>query len=188
MKRIIVGAAAVLIGGIGIGGYLWWNGTNATTDVVYGAQNDSTVLGSETSLASWTSSYFKTRVPGNLQLRTNTENSNASIMGSYFWNDISSRQADQLAVTIGTLHNNSLSEISTAKLRLNDPTDYVVTHNNFAPAGALGFIKNSGGDYETSLIWQNGSHYAVVVASGSSARKAELDQDLANIVANWQWL
>ena len=53
------------------------------------------------------------------------------------------------------------------------------------PAESVSFSAKEG--YETAVFWRHDGRYAAVVVSGSSVRKAELEQALQTVVVNWQW-
>lgn len=183
-KRIVLLAVALtVISGYGI--YSWWHSDSSTNTVVYGAQPAGAVLGSSTSLVAWQTPYFATKIPTNIRHKSTTETPNNPIKASYLLTSTDPRNIDQLAVTIGSLNNYSINEISAVGLRLSQPSNYTVATRSYAPPGALVFT--STGNYETSIFWQHNDLYTAVVVSGSAADQANLEQQLTDVVSNWQW-
>ena len=183
-KRWIFVIIILLIGVMGSAFYLWWHSQASTSVVTYGAQ-DASVLGSQTTLTDWQTAYFTTKIATSLRQLTSSETPDKPILGSYLLASTSLRNTDQVGVTIGNLNNYALDELSAVRLRAVQAGEYTKATRSFAPAGALVFSRVS--SYETSIFWQHGSMYAAVVVSGSSSRRAELEQNLSDIVSNWQW-
>lgn len=78
-----------------------------------------------------------------------------------------------------------LEELPAIKLRRVQTETYREITRSFTPSGGLVFGKSDG--FETGVFWSHGDDYAAVVVSGSSARQAELEDALENVVTNWQW-
>lgn len=185
MKRIIAACCgvAVLLGGIWL--YVWWHGPAETKQFTAGDQTTQGVLGSETTLLPWRTAYFTTQYPSSLRIITSNEVAHGITTGQYVLGSVSLKQTDQLAVTVGALKDMTLSELPAVEMRRQHPEIYQPTDQPFIPEGGVAFSSKQ--DYEVAVFWQSGDRYAAVVASGSSARKAELDQALQAVAANWQW-
>lgn len=151
----------------------------------------------------WKTAYFDTNLPVGFRVRTSHEDltsttakaTTTATVASYSLSSTNVRQTDQIGVTIGNLNRTALNEIPAIKLRLSQPGTYTVidpkTYAGSPLPNATAIIGNvaADGSYETSLFWQapQAGRYVAVVASGSSTRKAELEQALALIVEQWQW-
>lgn len=184
MKRILVLICSVLVIGAGIWAYMWWQ-SPAETKEFTAQQKTQGVLGSKTELAAWRTQYFSTSYPNTLRVITSNEVAQGITLGQYLLGTVALTDTDQLAVTVGTLDGMALDELPAVKLREHRSDMYQPATLSFAPAGAVTFTNKNG--YETALFWQHDNYYSAVVASGSSARQAELDQELEAIVQNWQW-
>ncbi|MBC7582083.1 hypothetical protein H7097_04445 [Aeromicrobium sp.] len=181
MKKLFVVLPLVILTGVGFGLYSWWH-SPATSSIDSGTQEVSNVLGSETSLKSWQTSYFVTSMPSSLRIKTSND---ALESGNYLLTSKTPRISDQIGVTVAKLGNNSLNELPAVKLRLNQPNIYAAVANTYAPAASYSFVNEA--TYETSVFWQEDGYYAAVVASGTSARRAELNVATRAIVSNWSW-
>lgn len=185
MKKHWLVLPLLVVLGAGAGLYTWWQSPSSTSSVDNGSQSVNAVLGSETTLEPWQTAYFSTQYPSNLRVRTTTEDSSRAIVGSYLLTNIDPAEQDQVGVTIGTLGNNTFEAVSAVKYRSMHPELFTRTSRNYAPAGAVVFDGTQ--DYETDIIWQDGNRYAVVAVTGSTSRRAELEQATQAIVSNWQW-
>jgi hypothetical protein len=185
MKKTWLVLPVLAIIGVGAGLYSWWQSPASTSQVDQGSQSVNAVLGSTTRLEPWQTSYFTTRYPATLRIRSTTEDSSRAIIGSYLLTSIDTAQQDQVGVTVGTLGNNTFDGISAIKYRSMHPELYTQSSRSYAPAGAVAFDATN--EYETDIIWQSGEHYAVVAVTGSSSRRAELEQVAQAVVSNWQW-
>jgi hypothetical protein len=181
MRKIWLVIPLVLVIGASAGAYAWWQ-SPATTDTDQGTQEVNSVLGSETAVKPWQTSYFSTSIPTTLRVKTSND---SATYGSYLLTSISTHYSDQIGVTVAELGGNSLDEIPAVRLRLDKPDVYAPGNLSYAPDGAYVFTDEDG--YETSIFWQHGNQYAAVVASGTSARRAELGEALADVVSNWNW-
>lgn len=184
MSRRWLALPAVLLMVAGGSLYSWWQSPSSTTQV-HSPQPASEVLGSQTSLQSWQTAYFSTRYPTSLRILTTTENTSRTIIGNYLLTSANPQYNDQAGVTVGTLGDGTFAEISAIKYRGQHPELFEVSSRAYAPSGAVVF--NGLQAYETDIIWQHDSRYAIVAVTGSSARHAELEQTAAAIVSNWQW-
>lgn len=186
MKRTVTISAVVLVllgGGIWL--YTWWNGPAETREFTAGDQTTQGVLGSETTLVPWRAKSFTTQYPNNLRVITSNEVAQGMTTGQYLLGAVSLKETDQLAVTVGTISNMTVEDLPSVKLRRLQTDSYEPTTRSFAPDGAVVFQSKE--TYETALFWRQGTRYAEVVVSGSSARSAELEQALQTVVTNWQW-
>lgn len=175
-------AGILLLGGIWL--YTWWHSPAETKKFTAGNQTQD-ILGSETTLTSWSTASFATRYPANLRLITSNEVAHGNTSGQYVLGSVSLRQTDQLAITVGPLQYMALSDLPAVKLRQQRVGAYQPTERSFVPEGGLVF--SGTGEYETAVFWRQNDRYAAVVVSGSSVRKAELEQALQTVVTNWQW-
>lgn len=185
MKRLVIISCSIVAVVAGVWTYVWWQSPAETKETTAASQETQGVLGSNTVLASWSTQYFTTRYPNNLRVITSNEVAHGLTLGQYLLGTASLREADQLAVTVGTLDGMRLEELPAVKLRQQRSDAYQATAVSFAPQGAMVFTAKSG--YEMAVFWQQGTRYAAVVASGSAARQAELAQSIQSVVQNWQW-
>lgn len=184
MKRVIIACCAgiLLLGGVWL--YVWWHSPAETKKFTAGDQAQD-ILGSETTLTPWSAQYFTTRYPANLRLITSNEVKHGITDGQYVLGSVSLQQTDQLAVTVGPLQRMTLSELPAVKMRQQRTDAYLPVERSFVPQG--GVVFSGTGEYETAVFWQQDDRYAAVVVSGSSVRKAGLEQALQTVVTNWQW-
>ena len=175
-KRKITGVVLlVLFLSGGVWAYSWWH-RSAETTVGQTGQSQTDVLGSQVSLRNWHTTFFETRYPQSLRVLQQNEIAQGMTTGQYVLSAV--------AATVGTIGNLQLADLPSVKFRQGS-ADYERVDRSFAPAGAVVFHKNS--SYETAVFWQQGTQFAEVVVSGSSARQAELEEALQAIVTNWQW-
>ena len=185
MKKWFAVASFAVVVGLGTWAYMWWHGATTTSVVTVGDQTQTVVLGGESKLLVWETAVFATRYPDILRVITTNEVPHGITTGQYLLGSMSLKQDDQLAVTVGQLGTMRFDELPAVKLRRLQADTYQSAERSFAPAGGLVFQKTDG--YETSVFWTHGNTYAAVVASGSPARRAELENALQAVVANWQW-
>jgi hypothetical protein len=184
-KRLILAFASVFIIGCIYGIYSWWHGQSTTSAISYGAAPSGVVLGAQTSLINWQTPYFITRYPSSLRKISTAQTPDNPVMASYVFTGTGSEDSDQLAITIGSLNGSPLSDISAIQLRKDEASEYTQSSRSFAPSGAVVFDEI--GNYETSIFWQHGDQYAAVVTSGLVSDSTDLEQDLSDVVSNWQW-
>jgi hypothetical protein len=183
-KWLLIGLFVIILGLV-LGIYLWWHSAASTSSVTYGPSSNGVALGSETTLVPWQTSFFTTKISTSLRKLTSTETPQNPIVGQYLFTGKGLHDSDQLAVSIGGLSGGSLREISAIKLRADQPNNYKQSNRSFAPAGAIVFEARTG--YETSVFWQHGSQYVAVVTSGLPSDSTDLDQDVSDVMTNWQW-
>ncbi len=137
----------------------------------------------------WDTSYFMSKIPSSLRIQTSREDDSLPMMASYVLTPTAIRQPSQISVSVGTLNNTILSEVSAVKLRLSQASVYSRKAEGvmYAPADALVFSRAD--SYETAIFWEHQGRYVAVVASGTATDQQRLDTDksLAVIVKNWQW-
>ncbi|MCA9327578.1 hypothetical protein KDA14_03555 [Candidatus Saccharibacteria bacterium] len=136
-------------------------------------------------LVPWETSAFTSRYPSNLRVITTNEVAQGITVGQYLLGSTNLRVTDQLAVTVGELGDINLADLPAVKFRATHPDAYEPTTRSFMPSGGVAFSRID--HYETAVFWQNGGRFAAVVVSGSSARQAELEQELASVIGEWQW-
>lgn len=183
MKRIIVACCGILIALGCFWVYNWWSGPAETQTST--AQSQYKVLGSDTTLLSWQTKYFTARYPSNLRVIVSNEVAHGTTSGQYLLGSSSMKETDQLAVTVGELRHTRLSELPAIKLRQQNASAYELEERSYVPAGS--FVFGAQEEYETAVFWENDGRYAAVVVSGSSMRKAELEQALQAVVTEWSW-
>ena len=184
MKRLAIGISGSLLLIAGLWSYMWWH-SPAETKHITTAQTTKDVLGSERALTSWTTQHFTTRYSSELRILMANEVAHGLTTGQYLLGSTSLNKTDQLAVTVGQLNSTSLEELPAVKLRQQRTDTYQLATVPFTPPGGQVFSTVEG--YELAMFWKEGSSYAAVVVSGSSARQAELQEALEAVVANWQW-
>jgi len=185
MKRFIIIGSCVLAVCAGVWTYMWWQSPAETKDFTSAEQKTQGVLGSDTVLTPWQTQYFTTSYPNNLRVITTNEVAHGLTEGQYLLGSASLSQTDQLAVTVGKLDSLKFDELPAVKLRQQRTDMYQPITLSYASQGAVAFSSKSG--YETAVFWQQGTMYAAVVVSGSSARQAELAGALESVILNWQW-
>jgi hypothetical protein len=184
MKRLVfIACGALLIIGT-IWAYVWWH-SPAETKHFTASTETRDVLGSESTLATWNTQYFTTRYPNDLRVITSNEVAHGPILGQYLLGSTVMNRTDQLAVTVGTLEGSTFDELPAVKLRHQRTDVYQPVRLSFVPLNGVAFRAVDG--YELSIFWPQGTRYAAVVVSGSSAREAELEQALEAVVMDWQW-
>lgn len=185
MRRLIYGCIGlVLLVGVGIWSYMWWH-SPAETKKFTENKSSNEVLASETALTTWETTYFTTAYPDNLRIITTNELAHGITTGQYLLGSTSPDKTDQLGVTVGTLDGVAFDELPAIKLRRQHINEYHTIKSSVTPPGGLAFVDEE--KYEVSMFWQQGNQYAAVVATGSSARQAELTQVLEAVVSNWRW-
>lgn len=171
----------IIIGGFALA---YWASRPVSTESSSTIQKDRTdVLGATNSVATFNSPYFSTQIPENMLLKTSNENSKGPIYANYLFTNVKTSLSDQIAITVGAMGLNSLTETSGVKQRLNEPETYQKVTIENAPQGAVSFKKTEG--YETAVFWKQGAKYFAVVVSGPPQRVAELDQMLQTVLTNW---
>lgn len=185
MKRVMFGSVILSAIGVSLWAYTWWHSPAQTSNVTPVAQTNEAVLGSETKLTSWQTSYFSTSYPSNLRIITINEVAHGMTTGQYLLGSASLSQTDQVAVTVGTLDGLQLSDVSAVKFR-QQSNAYELVERSYTPPNGLVFAKTN--SYEVAMFWQHDGRYAAVVVSGLESRKASLEDALRSIVTNWQWL
>jgi hypothetical protein len=185
MKRFIIVCSALVMVIAGAWSYIWWQSPAETKEFTSADQNTHGVLGSNMVLTPWRTLYFSTSHPDTLRVITSNEVAQGLTLGQYLLGSASLTNTDQLAVTVGNLDGLTLDELPAVKLRQQRSDIYRPATVSFALPGVLGFSAKNG--YEMAIFWQHEAKYAAVVASGSSARQAELAQALESVVENWQW-
>ncbi len=184
-RRLIVASFIILVAIVGFNVIHWASSPSSTKQSSLGGKQDSGVLGSTSDLTPFTSPYFTTQIPSTMRLKTSNESSSNPVRAGYLFTSTVSSPADQIAITVGTMGLNRLSEISGVKQRLNNPSTYETTEVPNAPEGAMSFKRTS--DYETAVFWQEDDLYVALVVSGSPLRQAELDQTVQSVLTNWSW-
>lgn len=185
MKRLIVAGVAVLLAGVAVWVFIWWQSPAETKSFTSYEQAGQSVLGSEVTLVSWQTRYFTTSYPDNLRVITSNEVTHGNTSGQYLLGTASLKQTDQLAVTIGSLQGVAFNDLPAIRLRQQHTDTYQPTHRSFLPDNSIAF--SSVNDYEVAVFLQAEDTYAAVVVSGSAMRQAELDQALEAVVAHWRW-
>lgn len=180
--RKTVFALLLLVTGIGLGAYSWWHSPSTSSGADRTVSEVRNVLGTETALKPLQTKYFSTSIPASLKSKTSTE---TQTYANYLLTSSTVRISDQIGISVAALGNNSLDELPAVKLRLSQPTTYLPVQASYLPDGAYAFTDEAG--YETSVFWKHDGMYAAVVSSGTSARRAELDQALQVIVSSWNW-
>ena len=183
-KRLFIGLVVLTLG-IGAGLYHWWQSEASTSAVSYGPRSSGVALGSQTTLETWQTTYFTTRVPTSLRKLSSSETPQSPLRAAYVFSGKGVHDSDQLAITIGSLSGGSLREISAIKLRLSQPDAYQQASRSFAPSGAVVFTGMK--SYETAIFWQHDDEYVAVVGSGLQSDATDMDQAVADITTNWQW-
>lgn len=184
MKRWLGATLAVVLVLLGGWLYRWWHSPAESIVVSTGAQS-SKVLSSENVLVPWETSQFTSRYPSNLRIITSNEVAQGITVGQYLLGSTDLRVSDQLAVTVGKLEDLNLAELPAVKFRATHPESYEQTTLSFTPPGGLAY--SSVGAYEVAIFWQEDGRFAAVVASGSSVRQAELEQQLESVIKEWRW-
>lgn len=184
-RKLVISSLMISVIVIGFGIVHWAGRPSSTSQSNVGNQQDTGVLGSTSDLAPFSSPYFSTQIPGTMQLKTSNENPRNAIRASYLFTGTVHSPADQIAITVGTMGLNRLTEIPGVKQRLNEPATYQSTEVVNAPEGAVSFKRSEG--YETAVFWQENDLYVSLVVSGSPLRQAELDQTLQSVLTNWSW-
>lgn len=185
MKKIFVMIALVVPLGLAVWFYHWWTQETTTSKVSIVKQANKGVLGSDTTIQSWSTPYFTSGYPDTFRLRTNNEVPHANMFGRYMFSSVSQDKTDQIGITVGHLAESSLNELSAIQMRLQRPDTYVAATRGYAPAGSLVFSRADG--TETAVFMRDGENYAAIVVSGSVTRQQILDQGLQTVVANWAW-
>lgn len=185
MKRSLLVVIPLLTVSIGIASWVIdWSHRPSTTS---SSNQSADVLGESNSLNPFDSMYFQTQILSNFQLKRKSEDIQKHIVGSYLFSDTKAINSDQLAITVGLLGNDKLSDTSAIALRRTDTQQYKSISLNSLPQGGYAFERISG-EYEKSVFWNNDRYYASVVISGTPLRKEQLDRAIEQAITNWQWL
>lgn len=185
MKRVVLAVIGLMVAVTGVWAYAWWHTPAETKDFTTTRQTDKEVLGSESTLKNWTTQYFMTRYPNDLRVIASNEVSRGIIDGQYLLASTALNRTDQLAVTVGTLDGLTFEELPAIKIRRQNTATYHSIQLPEITSTNVSFVAPD--TYELSTFWHEGSRYASVVVSGSSARSADLKQALEVVVQNWQW-
>ena len=183
----MVGLAVLAV--LGTATFGLWNWANQPSKAQY--INDSSasneVKGTSTTLEDYSSSFFATKISSDFKVKNQSETQNSPIVGQYLLTGKQVYSSDQLAITIGTAKSTDINEVSGYKFRKTYPDDYVQTISDAGyPAGCVVFTKKS--SYEKSVFWIYNGKYAAVVVSGGADHRAELENGISAVLANWQWL
>ncbi|MBL8122071.1 hypothetical protein JNM87_04965 [Candidatus Saccharibacteria bacterium] len=165
--------------------YWWWHGPAYGTVTQSNNSDETAVLGSDEVLISWQGPFFTTRYPSTLRLLTSNEIAQGNMQAQYLLSAVTPTHQDQVAVTVGRLGVLRLDELPAVKLRRMQSDVYSESSRSFAPDESIVFTKTK--DFETGIYWADGDRYAEVVASGSSTRRAELENALEVVMTSWQW-
>lgn len=185
MKKILLIIAIVVPVAGGIWFYSWWSQPPSTNKVTVARRPQEDVLGSSTTIRTWSTLYFTSAYPSNFRIRNTNEVTQGNRLGQYMLSSTSIDKTDQLAVTVAIMPEDKLADLSDIKVRLLQPDMYIVTQKAYAPSGALVISRVDG--TETAVFMKQGNRYASVVVSGSSTRQQILEQGLQTVVANWLW-
>lgn len=129
------------------------------------------------------SPYFKTRLAGDLVVRSNQEGDTAQLLQQIVAMNESN---DQMAITLGLLNGGSLNDLSIVKFRDAKPEIYTRVSIAGMPTDAIVF-RSQVPQYELAVFWPKDTLYAAIVSSGQVARQQELDTQMMTTVSSWQW-
>lgn len=129
------------------------------------------------------SPYFKTKLAGELIVRSNQEGDTAQLLQQIV---ATSDKNDQMAITVGLLTDGSIDSLSAVKFRDAKPETYTRVSIAGLPADATVF-RSKASQYELSVFWPRNTLYVAVVVSGQVARQQELDTQMFTTIASWQW-
>ena len=185
MKKVFVTLALIAPVALGLWFYHWWTQEAATSKVSIVRQADRGVLGSDTTIVSWSTPFFTTGYPDTFRLREANEVAHANMVGQYMFSSVSADKTDQIGVTAGHITEGALSDLTAVQFRVLHPEVYQVDSRAYAPLGSIVYSRADGS--ETAIFMQDGKNYAAVVVSGSVTRQQILEEALQAIVTNWQW-
>ncbi len=184
MKRVILGIFVLI--SLALGGFVKWSSQPATGTGRVIVKDEADVKGTSVLLEDLSTRFFQTKTTSNLKFKTKSEAERAPIIGQYLLIDEDRYKNDQLAITIGTVKNQTVLDISPVQFRKTLPQEYVeVGVDQGYPGGSVVFTKMSG--YEKSVFWVSGDKYVAIVVSGGTDRAVELNQSLQSAVQNFVW-
>lgn len=129
---------------------------------------------------------FTTRIDSSLKVKNKNEVPSSAILGQYLLTNKDAYESDQLAITVGVAKENDVLEISPVQFRRTQPNEYSEDPGSSDyPPGSIVFTKKTG--YERSVFWTSDGKYVGVVVSGGIQKKADLEESLRILLANWQW-
>lgn len=179
---VIVSSAASMFG-------RW---ANSPTSTMGSTQQSSAVEGEVIQIEpkTFSTSFYATKVPNNYRLKSSNEFQAGPILAQTLFSGASSEPglqiADQLGVSVGEMPPEGLQGVSAVMFRTRKPDLYQPVAYDWLPSGSVAFSQ-MGSDAEMSVFITEGSRYASVVVSGSSARSQSINEVLKEVIQSWQW-
>lgn len=163
--------------------FLWANQPNEGS---FDTNSTKDVLSASKTTEQLQTTLFNTLFDSELRLKTSNQDSNGPIFMQYLLSSKNTRDSNQIGITIGQ-GEASVEDTAPAKYRLLESSQYQTPSLSFAPVNSLTFSKSSETGYEIAIIWQNKGLYSAVVGSGTLADRTSINEQISDVISNWQW-
>ncbi len=136
-------------------------------------------------------SIFKTKVPDDYVVASNTEKPNSDIIVQTYLNNssgkLSKSNSGEIAITVGKLSIDKLSSLSGFTLRQSNPALYARQDDLIVMNSEHAIFTKKASDYEITIFSKHANHYYAVAVTGRLNNLLETKMIAEDIISNWVW-